>query len=254
MEKKNYRHEKKYFISQATYHILRQRLKAAMRPDENSENGQYVITSLYFDDAYLTAYNDKQAGLSQRKKFRIRVYNHSAKVIKLEQKMKDGDYTHKTSVRITEDEYRKMLVGDYAFLSEERFADTAGADFFASDSTVRLHPSANVEYIREAYVCPAGNVRITFDMKLASGLDADITKDDGRFFRIFDDNTIILEVKYDEFIPEYIRELLGGLGLQRDSASKYVYCVDKLIETKGAAVLAAPQNNTTRKETTPCTL
>lgn len=256
MEKRKYRHEKKYFISPATCHLLRQRLRAVMKPDENGENGQYVITSLYFDDAYLTAYNDKQAGLSARKKYRIRVYNRSSEVIKLEQKMKDGDFTSKTSVRLTYEEYLKMLRGDYGFLSDERFVDTTGADFYASDALVRLRPSANVEYLREAYVCPAGNVRITFDMKLSSGLDADVTKKDGRFFRVFDDNTIILEVKYDEFIPEYIRELLGGLGLMRDSASKYVYCVDKLIETKGVAVLANPektkQNNPTGKETSSC--
>lgn len=258
MEKKKYRHEKKFFISQATYSVLRQRLRAVMRHDENSADGQYVITSLYFDDAYLTAYNDKQAGLSMRKKYRIRVYNHSPELIKLEQKMKDGEYTSKTSVTLTYEEYLRMLRQDYAFLNDERFIDTAGADFFASNATVRLRPTANVEYLREAYVCPAGNVRITFDMKLSSGLDADITKKDGRFFRVFDDNTIILEVKYDSFIPEYVRELLGGLGLMRDSASKYVYCVDKLIETKGAAVLTALEennpNNSNGKETTSCTL
>lgn len=254
-DKKHYRHENKYYINPGTYMVLRQRLKAAMSSDSHAgENGEYRITSLYFDDIYRTAYNDKISGVGQRKKYRIRVYGQNENVIKLEEKMKDGDFTCKESIFLTVNEYRKMLACNYSFLAENRFVNTAGADFLASTSMVALKPAVVVDYIREAYICNAGNVRITFDKELKAGTSADITNKNALYYDALYDRQMILEVKYDAFIPEYIRELLGGLSLQRESASKYVLCADKLVELVGTDRLGAPDLtiNETRKETTQC--
>ena len=88
---KRFRHEYKYIINSGFYHILRQRLKAAMKPDGNGKDGVYRITSLYFDDVYRSAYNDKALGLDVRKKYRVRYYDLSPDFIRLEVKEKNGE-------------------------------------------------------------------------------------------------------------------------------------------------------------------
>ena len=220
-----YRHEVKYRINIGTYHILRQRFRATMKSDKYARDGSYRITSLYFDDIYGTAFFDKENGILNRKKYRIRTYNFDKSFIRLEEKINDNDVGYKKSAVLTYDEYKRIISGDYAFLSEERFGDTSGEDFFVSASAAGLRPSVIVDYIREPYVCPAGNVRLTFDMKISSGdKNRDIFDEKLILSPVFSDGTVILEVKYDEFIPMYIEELLTGLPIMQESVSKYIYC------------------------------
>ncbi len=227
---KRYRHEYKYIIGKGGYHILRGRLKAAMKPDPHGENGTYRISSLYFDDVYATAYNDKLMGLDVRKKYRIRFYNQSSELMRLELKEKKGDLVCKRSVPLSKEEYELILSGKRSFLSEPRFTDTAGEEFYLSDKLVALKPTVLVDYIREAYICPAGNVRITFDMSLKTSAELDIIGKSPDFYNVFDGSSIILEVKYDSFIPMYIQELLSGVPLNRESVSKFVLCMNKKLE------------------------
>ncbi len=227
MEKqKKYRHEFKYMLNKGWYEILRQRAKAVMKPDSHGDNGVYRITSLYLDDVFDSAYNDKLMGLDVRKKYRIRFYGLSPEFIRLEIKDKKGDMVSKRSVKMTYDDYKSILRGDKSFLSEERFLGTAGEELHASDKLVRISPAAVVDYVREAYVCPAGNVRITFDSRLKTMSEMDALNGRPNFYSVFENGEIILEVKYDSFIPSYIRELLAGLPLNAESVSKYVLCRD----------------------------
>ena len=222
-----YRHELKYIINSGCYHILRQRLKAAMRPDVHGDSGVYRITSLYFDDAFRTAYNDKELGLDVRKKYRIRYYGLSPDFIRLEVKEKKGDMVCKRSAPISYEQYKGLLCGERGFLQQP---NTAAEEFYASDRLVRLSPSVLVDYVREAYVCPAGNVRITFDMQLKTSPQLDPLGEKAIFYNVFDAGEIILEVKYDRFLPAHIQALLGGLPMTRESVSKFVLCTDKTME------------------------
>lgn len=227
---KKYRHEMKYIINSGYYHILQSRLKAAMKPDPHGKNGVYRITSLYFDDAYRSAYNDKLMGLDMRKKYRLRYYNLSYDVIRLEVKEKKGDMVCKRSVPISREEYERLVRGDRDFLKEPRFLNTAGEEFYLSDSLARLSPAVLVDYTREAYICPAGNVRITFDSRLKTSRRVNLSDGKDDTVNVFNGGEIILEIKYDSFIPSYIMELLSGIPLIRESVSKFVLCGDKLRE------------------------
>lgn len=227
---KKYRHELKYIISSAYCHILRSRLKAAMKPDPHGENGVYRITSLYFDDIFHTAYNDKLLGLDVRKKYRIRYYNLSPSVIRLEVKEKKGEMVSKRSIPLTYEEYKGFIRGDRDFLRKDKYIGTAAEEYYISDNLTALSPAVLVDYQREAYICPAGNVRITFDSKLKTSLNADGLRGKEDFINVFNKGEIILEVKYDSFIPSYIQELLSGVPLARESVSKFVLCSDKLTE------------------------
>lgn len=227
-ENKKYRHELKYIINCGYYEILRQRLRAALRPDIHGEKGVYRITSLYLDDVFHTAYNDKISGLDVRKKYRLRYYDMSDSVIKLEVKEKKGDFVCKESADITPEEYRRILKDDKSFLGEDRFIGTAGEAMFASDRLTRLTPAALVDYKREAYICPEGNVRLTFDSELQTAQGFDPLYEKTNFYRVFQNNEIVFEVKYDSFIPNYIQGLISGIPTTRESVSKYVLCRDHL--------------------------
>lgn len=221
------RHELKFFISPIQYQVLSRTLKATLSPDPNGdENNQYHIRSLYFDTAYDSALYDKINGTANRDKYRIRIYNFSDQMIRLECKSKFRDLISKRSVRITRDLAEQLISADPTGL--ESTASGLVSDTFREMRTNLLHPVVIVDYLREAYLHPAEEVRITFDMQLRSGLNSvDMFNSYLPTVPPFDHDEIILEVKYNQVLPPYIANLLTYAlrdGACRSAISKYVYC------------------------------
>ena len=221
------RHELKFFISPIQYQVLSRTLKATLNPDPNGdENNQYHIRSLYFDTAYDSALYDKINGTANRDKYRIRIYNFSDQMIRLECKSKFRDLISKRSVRITRDLAEQLISADPTGL--ESTASGLVSDTFREMRTNLLHPVVIVDYLREAYLHPAEEVRITFDMPLRSGLTSvDMFNPYLPTVPPFDHDEIILEVKYNQVLPPYIANLLTYAlrdGACRSAISKYVYC------------------------------
>ena len=221
------RHELKFFISPIQYQVLSRTLKATLNPDPNGdENNQYHIRSLYFDTAYDSALYDKINGTANRDKHRIRIYNFSDQMIRLECKSKFRDLISKRSVRITRDLAEQLISADPTGL--ESTASGLVSDTFREMRTNLLHPVVIVDYLREAYLHPAEEVRITFDMQLRSGLNSvDMFNPYLPTVPPFDHDEIILEVKYNQVLPPYIANLLTYAlrdGACRSAISKYVYC------------------------------
>ncbi len=221
------RHELKFFISPIQYQVLSRTLKATLSPDPNgNENNQYHIRSLYFDTAYDSALYDKINGTANRDKYRIRIYNFSDQMIRLECKSKFRDLISKRSVRITRDLAEQLISADPTGL--ESTASGLVSDTFREMRTNLLHPVVIVDYLREAYLHPAEEVRITFDMQLRSGLNSvDMFNPYLPTVPPFDHDEIILEVKYNQVLPPYIANLLTYAlrdGACRSAISKYVYC------------------------------
>ena len=202
------RHELKFFISPIQYQVLSRTLKATLSPDPNGdENNQYHIRSLYFDTAYDSALYDKINGTANRDKYRIRIYNFSDQMIRLECKSKFRDLISKRSVRITRDLAEQLISADPTGL--ESTASGLVSDTFREMRTNLLHPVVIVDYLREAYLHPAEEVRITFDMQLRSGLNSvDMFNPYLPTVPPFDHDEIILEVKYNQVLPPYIANLL----------------------------------------------
>ena len=115
-KKERFRNEWKYLISTSEKEVLNLRMKPLMKLDPHAENGGYLIRSLYFDDYWNSAYEEKESGVLMRKKYRIRIYNYSAESIKLERKKKFGSYIYKEDAPLTKDEVQKILSGEYEFL------------------------------------------------------------------------------------------------------------------------------------------
>lgn len=218
------RHELKYLITPAELHVLRGILKPLMQLDPNgNENNEYHIRSLYFDTINDDALEEKIAGVGNRKKYRIRIYNFSDRVIKLECKSKYGDLISKQSVSIPRDLAEQLIAGDPEGL--QRMRHPLFHDVFREMRTRLLRPVVIVDYVREAYIHPAEEVRITFDKQLRTGLySTDLFNPSIPTYPVFDDPLEVLEVKFDEFLPSYLQGILSGITAQRSAVSKYTHC------------------------------
>ena len=218
------RHELKYFITPAEMSVLRNVLTPVMQLDPNgNENNEYHIRSLYFDTINDDALEEKIAGVGNRKKYRMRIYNFSDKVIKLECKSKYGDLISKQSVSIPRDLAEQLIAGDPEGL--QRMRHPLLHDVYREIKTRLLRPAVIVDYVREAYIHPAEDVRITFDKTLRTGLYShDIFNPSIPTYPVFDDPVEILEVKFNEFLPTYIQAILSGVTAQRSAISKYTWC------------------------------
>ncbi|MBR6219992.1 MAG: polyphosphate polymerase domain-containing protein [Clostridia bacterium] len=218
------RHELKYFINPAELKALRARLRGALAMDRHCEGGRpYAIRSLYFDDIGDSALFEKQAGVMHRDKYRIRIYNLSDKAIFLERKRKAGDLIQKSSVQITRRLCDQLIDGNPAGLYKAN--SPLLQDMYVQMRTRLLRPRVIVDYAREAYVHPAEEVRITFDLALRSGLfSRDLFNPNLPTVCPHDRNVEILEVKFNDYLPDYIAALLGGVDAERSAVSKYILC------------------------------
>ena len=218
------RHELKYFINPAELDVLRARLRPVMRMDSHCRGGKpYIIRSLYFDYIDDSAFYDKQAGVMHRDKYRIRIYRYSDKEIFLERKRKMGDLIQKSSVQITRRLCEQLISGDPRGLQTS--SNPLLQDVYVQMRTRLLRPAVIVDYAREAYLHPAENVRITFDLNLRSGLHSqDLFNAELPTVCPHDRDVEILEVKFDHYLPEHIAGLLRGVEAERSAVSKYVLC------------------------------
>ncbi len=201
-----------------------------MQMDANVSGDGYLIKSLYYDDLIDTALYEKNAGVLIRKKFRIRAYDNKDDVIKLERKRKVNQKTNKDSFNLSREQYDKILSGDIDFMRTQK--NDVAQEFYILYKTQWLRPKVMVEYVREAYIMRAGNVRITFDKQLrgSSNLEGLFVDTLGR--NMVPDDTMILEVKFDEFLPEQVRDYLTMVDKKPLSISKYVICREALVNNK----------------------
>ncbi len=216
-----YRHELKYSIDYSEYLALRSRLCRIMQQDEHTgENGKYLIRSIYFDNYRDKALREKINGNAMREKFRIRWYNDDLSFIALEKKQKVNGLTKKLDTIWTETELRRFFSGDRAWMISHPSPLTQ--ELYVKMKTERLEPRVIVSYTREPFVYSAGNVRITFDSDIRSSLfSRDFLRRTTDIGVADEPGNTILEVKYDNFIPEIIACLLQSEDCRQTAYSKY---------------------------------
>lgn len=220
------RHEYKFFINTFVYHELRERFRHVLQTDRNMEEEDgYLISSLYFDDHFNSAFVDKVDGTRFREKYRVRLYDHKDRLIRLECKKKFNNYIAKEWAILTRNEYDMILNEDYDFLIYR--PEEVCKKLYVNQKTKGMRPVNVVEYLREAYVHPLGNVRITFDKNLATSIgDLDVFHKDYETMQIPLKGMMILEVKYDDYIPDYILKMIHSDRMIKSAISKYVLCRD----------------------------
>lgn len=222
------RHEYKFPATTAQCEVLRERFSAVMTPDTHGNNGCYRVTSVYLDDVYRSAYNDKLIGADTRKKYRIRTYDLSEKLLHFECKYKDRDMTSKRGIWISPGQYHSILKGDYSFVWSGEYEGTILEDASYSNALALLRPSVIVDYNRQAFINPEGNVRFTIDSGFKAGAFSDDMLSENIGYLPVEDFTAVIEIKYDDYLPSYLEELLGGIELKQESVSKFLLCHDKL--------------------------
>lgn len=185
--------------------------------------GRYKISSLYFDNSSDKALREKVDGVNRREKFRLRYYGGDASRIMLEKKQKDNGLCIKTSEPVSTEACRRLLRGDADWMDEED--RQLQQELYFKMSGQLLRPRTIVTYDREPYVYGAGNVRVTFDMNIRTGLTSiDFLNPGVATVPVNTDGRLILEVKYDAFLPGQILDMLQ-LGSARVGAfSKYAAC------------------------------
>lgn len=224
-QEKNYRHELKYSITFAEYLAIRKRLVVIMSSDPhvNSE-GRYQIRSIYFDNCDDKALREKIDGVAKREKFRIRYYNDDFSFITLEKKMKINNLCLKYDARITEEECRKILDGDISFMKEH--PEELVRELYAKMNYQLLRPRVLVSYVREPYIYAPGNVRVTFDSNIRTSLFSQdfLTKEIVNISATDTPKEMLMEVKYDAFIPGIIQDIVQVKNIRQQAFSKYGAC------------------------------
>ena len=213
-----FRHEWKIEITKSDHIVLRSRLLAVMKPDPHAENGRYSIRSLYFDDPVDRALREKIDGTDRREKFRIRYYNGDTDYIALEKKSKRNGLCSKQSARITK-EQAAILSGDIEFLRDSENALLR--ELYLKMKTRSLRPKTVVDYTREPFVYAAGNVRVTFDYDIRTGLSKTDFLSENLVTIPAGDAPILMEVKWDEYLPDIIRDVIQLSGRRAEAFSKY---------------------------------
>jgi len=224
MDGVKYRHEYKFYINIGDYYVLRTRLKPLMKLDGNSrDSGDYHIRSIYFDDFNDTALFEKINGINHREKFRIRFYNMDSSFIKLEKKVKDNGLTAKFSTVISAGNCNEILKGNIDWIKSSE--DNLLHELYVKMKSQLFRPKLIVDYHREAYIYPIGNVRVTFDKSVKSGMfSTNVFDKDLPTMKALDPRLIILEVKFDEFIPDFISDIIQIGERRSTSVSKYALC------------------------------
>lgn len=221
------RHELKFMITRTQLEVLRRTVGAALAPDPNAKKngGSYFIRSLYFDTVFDDALYDKIAGVKDRDKYRIRIYNMADKDVFMECKTKVGNLISKRSVKISRDLAEQLIAADPTGLENTRSGLLR--DVYREMRTRLLHPVVIVDYEREAYLHTAEEVRITFDMRVRTGLNSvELFNPKVPTIPVLPHDETILEVKFNRVLPPYIRDLLSFACPEavQTAVSKYTLC------------------------------
>ena len=218
----HYRHEWKHEISYADLLAIRQRLRAVAECDPHAENGRYLIRSLYFDNLSDKALREKIDGVNLREKFRIRYYNGDPSVIHLEKKSKRAGLGTKYSAELTKDEAQSIVDGELDWMMAS--GRPLVQELYCKMRYQGLRPKTIVDYTREPFIYRPGNVRVTFDYDIRTGLSCTDFLNPDCVTIPAGDAPILLEVKWDAFLPSVIRDAVQTPGRRVEAFSKYAQC------------------------------
>ncbi|MGN0169650.1 MAG: polyphosphate polymerase domain-containing protein [Lachnospiraceae bacterium] len=217
-----YRNEWKHEIGYGDMLTLRQRLSMVAKNDGYALDGKYLVRSLYFDNPSDKALREKINGVNIREKFRIRYYNNDTSLIRLEKKNKLNGLCAKESALLTKEQAQTIVDGNYHWMvqSEEPLL----RELYSKMMSQGLRPKTIVDYTREPFVFPPGNVRITLDYDIRTGLGSIDFLDPDCVTVPTGDSPIILEVKWDEYLPDIIRDVVQIPHCRAGAFSKYAAC------------------------------
>lgn len=217
-----YRHEWKHEIGYGDMITLQQRLSAVAKRDAHAIDGKYLIRSLYFDNLSDKALREKIDGVNIREKFRLRYYNGDTSLIRLEKKSKINGLCAKESTTLTKEQAEMIVNGDYDRMLSSNVPLIQ--ELYSKMMSQGLRPKTIVDYEREPFVFGPGNIRVTLDCNIRTGLWCTDFLNPHCVTVPAGERTIILEVKWDEYLPGIIRDAVQLPGCRVGAFSKYAAC------------------------------
>lgn len=217
-----FRHEWKIEINRSDLIAVRRRLQAVAQPDSHATGGTYRIRSLYFDDPADTALREKLDGVNMREKFRIRYYNGDPTLLHLEKKSKCNALCSKQTAVLTAPQAQSIADGNWDWMIAS--ANPLVQELYTKMRTRGLRPKTIVDYTREPFVFGPGNVRVTLDYDIRTGLGCTDFLNPDCVTIPAGNSPVILEVKWDAFLPDIIRDAVQLSGRRSAAFSKYAAC------------------------------
>ena len=223
---KNFRHEYKYLISSASAELLKRRLPHVMQRDKHAgPTGRYSIRSLYFDDLAFSAFEEKVSGVDNRIKYRIRCYNYEDVIIKLEKKEKKGHLTRKTAQTVSREDVLALQRESRARCPDHPEGLTEELRLLCLSKGAR--PVVLVDYDRTPFVSVCGNTRITIDENLRTiPYKDDLFAPAHPTIPVLERDQVILEVKFDDFLPGHLSAVLADIPKTPMAISKFAMCLN----------------------------
>ncbi|MGE7875776.1 polyphosphate polymerase domain-containing protein [Peribacillus muralis] len=214
------RRELKHAITKADCHLLRNNLQNFMTLDPHGQEGKYLIRSVYFDNFDNKILRQKTEGFYHRDKFRARLYDHNTDFINLEKKSKRNNLTYKQKCRLSAAEYERIRSGDIDWMSSD--SRSILRDLYVQMTLIQIKPTTVVDYEREVFIYEYGNVRVTFDSHVKTSYrDTDFLNPELIVVDAMEPDVVILEIKFDEFLPDIIKQLLSIIDTRKTAFSKY---------------------------------
>lgn len=224
------REEKKYLINIEDFLRLSHKLDQVLIQDVHNGTHGYAIRSLYFDTLYDQDYFEKTSGIELRRKIRLRIYDPAADFAMLEMKQKQGEMQLKRSLRITREEGERISRGDYSPLL--KYEDPFAAECYAMMHARCYRPVTIVEYHRKAFIAKENKIRVTFDNQLVATESCfDIFSPNLNMNPVLDKFDVVLEVKFNGFLLDYIKRLLNDVDKSELSVSKYILARQNAYQT-----------------------
>ncbi|MCA1057621.1 polyphosphate polymerase domain-containing protein [Rossellomorea aquimaris] len=214
------RTEIKHELSKMDCYLLRNRLKHVMEVDPYAnKDGKYFIRSVYFDNFDHKVLTQKKEGHYERNKFRVRMYDYQTSLLNLEKKSKRNNLTYKQKCRISIEEFERMRVGDITWMEDDE--RSLVRELYIEMKMYQLKPLTVVDYEREVFIYQYGNVRVTFDSDIKTSFQNNDVLNVHLPMIETNPDIVILEVKYDGFLPDTIKKLLQIGNRRKGTYSKY---------------------------------
>ncbi len=214
------REEKKFLINIDEFRNKSYFLNTLMIPDPHNGINGYNIRSLYFDTVYDDDFFEKLNGIETRRKIRLRCYDPNSDYAKLEMKQKQGAYQIKRSLAMKKKDAQRLIDGDYSVLLD--YPESFAKECYGVMNYKCYRPKTIIEYNRMAFIAKENRIRITFDNNItATESCLDIFSDRLSLNPVLDKFNVVLEVKFNGFLLDYIKSFINSISKSELSVSKY---------------------------------
>jgi len=231
--------EYKYLVPVELMEKIRADIQPYLAPDpftEAATKGEYSVRSIYYDTPYLDCYQEKDAGVDERNKYRIRGYgtDPSNSIVFLEIKKRLGPAIDKHRASLKLSDLPEFLASPDI---PKHIFKTPGAPRAPEDARrflyhyyrLCLQPAVLVVYNREAFFGKYDtSLRVTFDKAIRGQLAPQLSDlHSERCLTPVMKDHFVLELKFfHRSLPQWASELIGRYNLPRMALSKFVLCLD----------------------------